>query len=251
MRHRYLLIALAVFAFALMLLARLPVSWLRPLLPSGITCDVPSGSIWNGRCGTLTFAANGAPLTLGAVNWQLAPGALLRLKLAGTLNAEGPALVGQARFSVGPGGDALIENAAFDAPLDRRLLAMVPSNWTGRLRVRLARIELRSQALAAVNGTIEAHDVVAQGPRPDTFGSYALEFPPNAMAPGSFRGLLRDLQGPVEVTGTLDVRANLDWELNANVRARPSATPQLARLLEFLGPPDAQGHRTFSAAGDF
>lgn len=251
MRNRFLLIALAVIAFALMLLVRLPLSWVRPLLPAGVTCDVPSGSIWNGRCGTLTVTTSGAPLTLGAVNWRLRPGALLRLKLAGTLQAEGPVLTGRSGFSMGPGGNALLEDAELDAPLDRRLLAMVPPNWTGRVRARLPRVELRNHQLAAVTGTIEAHDVVAQGPRPDSFGSYALTFPASPAAPGSFRGQLRDLDGPVEVAGTLDVRANLDWELNANVRARPSATPQLARLLEFLGPPDAQGRRTFSAAGDF
>jgi general secretion pathway protein N len=245
------MIVVAAFAFLAILLLRLPLSWVRSLLPQQVVCEGPGGSVWQGRCAALTLNIGGSPLPVGPVNWKLRPSALLRAKLAGDVQVTGPQLRGRASFVVGSGGNAQIRELDAAAPLDRRLMTMVPPNWTGRLVVRAPVVDLVDGKLAAVSGTIEAHEVVAQGPRPDEFGSYALEFPPNGAAGGPFRGTLRDLDGPVELDGTLEVRSNLDWQLDANVKARVTATPQLSRLLEYLGPPDAQGRRPFSAAGDF
>jgi general secretion pathway protein N len=251
MRFRTLLIVLASVSFVIVMIARLPVSWVSSLLPAQARCDAPSGSVWRGRCGNLTLRINGPDLPVGAVAWNLEVLSLLRGHVAGTATAEGPMIIGRARFDAAAGGDLDVSGADIAAPLDRRLFGMIPPNWTGRLNARLPRLTLRDGKLATLTGTLEARDVVAQGPMPDQFGSYSLEFPSTPAGAASFPGRLRDLEGPIEVDGTFDVRANLEWELNAQVRARPSATPQLANLLQFLGPPDAQGRRTFSAAGDF
>ncbi|MET0291237.1 MAG: type II secretion system protein N [Steroidobacteraceae bacterium] len=251
MRSRTLLIGLAVISFVLVLIARLPLSWVTGLMAPQARCESPSGSIWQGRCGALTLRIGGPDLPVGAVSWRLDRVALLRAHVAGEANAEGPMLLGHARFDASAGGDIDVRDLDLVAPLDRRLLGMVPPNWTGRVKATVPRVTLRDGKLVTLAGTLEAHDVVAQGPAPDQFGSYALEFPATADGAQAFPGKLRDLDGPVEVSGTFEVRPNQEWELNALVRARPNATPQLAKLLEYLGPPDAQGRRTFSAAGDF
>jgi hypothetical protein len=242
--------AVAAVAFLLVLLLRLPLSWATPLLPASVTCDLPSGSVWQGRCGQFTFSAAGAPLPIGPVSWTLRPGALLRARLAGTAQVDGPQLRGQASFEAGTGGTLRVHELRASAPLDRRLLGMVPANWTGQLSLHFPRVELEGGLLTALEGTLEARDVVAQGPRPDAFGSHAVEFS-GVPQPDVFRGTLRDMAGPVELGGTLDLRPNLDFELNALIKARPSATAQLQKLIEYLGPPDAQGRRMLSVAGDF
>jgi hypothetical protein len=250
MRVRIWMIVCAALAFLVVLLARLPASWITPLLPAGITCGAPGGSVWQGRCGQFSVAAKDAVLPVGPVHWTLRPGALLRARLAGTAQVSGPQLRGQASFEAGLGGRLQLRDLQATAPLDRRLLNMVPANWTGQLDLRFPHVALDGDRITALQGVLAARDIVAQGPRPDAFGSYSVEFAPSADA-GVFRGTLRDLDGPVELGGTLDVRSDREFELNALIKARPSATAQLAGLLEYLGPADAQGRRAFSMAGDF
>jgi len=251
MRGRLWLIGIAALAFVLVLLLRLPLSWVRAALPANVTCAKPSGSIWQGRCDEFGVVTATGALALGPLSWDLQPAALLRARIAGTVRIDGPQLHGTSRFVAGLARNLRVEDLDAVVPLDRRFLGMVPANWTGRLLLKFPRAELRKGQLTLLQGRLEAHDIVAQGPRPDAFGSYALEFPA-ATAPGSaFAGQLRDLAGPIELAGALNVQPNLDWELDALVKARPSATVQLSKLLEYLGPPDAQGRRRFSAAGDF
>lgn len=250
MRLRPWMVLAALLAFVAMLLLRLPLKWATPFLPSRVQCQQPSGSVWQGRCGSLTFNGPAGALPLGPVSWQLRTGALLRAHLAGTAQIEGPQLHGRAQFDAGAGGDLAIVGLDVAAPLDRRLLSMVPANWTGRLTLRFPSIVVHDSRLVTAQGSIEAQDIVAQGPRPDEFGSYSLTFagPPQGAL---HRGTLRDLGGPVEVTGTLDVKDDLSWVLDALVRPRADATPGLQRLLQYLGPADAQGRRRFGAEGAF
>ena len=57
--------------------------------------------------------------------------------------------------------------------------------------------------------------------------------------------------GPLAVTGTLTIRSGHDYELEGLAAARPEATPELAKAVEFLGPADPQGRRAYSLAGTF
>jgi len=250
MRPRLWVIIVAVLAFAGVLALRFPLRWATSFLPPEVSCGDPTGSIWQGRCGVLAIKTGANPLPLGPVRWDLQTAALLRLHLSGIVRLEGPQLHGTAQVDAGLGHDLAVSNLDATAPLDRRLFSMVPANWTGRLQLRFARVTIHGGRLTDLNGSVEAQEVVAQGPRPDEFGSYALAFTSPPVG-GTHHGVLRDLGGPLEISGTLDVKERLDWELDALVKARPAATEQMARLIEYLGPPDGQGRRRFSAAGDF
>jgi hypothetical protein len=250
MRLRIGHILLAVLAFAVALLWRLPLRWALPFVPANIHCSAPAGSLWKGRCGDLSLAAPGGALPVGPVSWQLAPAALLKGRLAGHAQVAGPLLQGRARFSAGLGRTLELQDLDATLPLDRRLLPMVPANWTGRVNVRVPQLKIVAGRLESVAGDIEARDIVAQGSRPDDFGSYALHVP--AAAPGQVhRGELRDLGGPLELAGAVVMQPDLSWQVDAQLSARPAASADLRRLIEFLGPPDAQGRRPFSVAGDF
>jgi len=250
MRLRPWMILVALLAFVAVLLLRFPLRWALPLLPSQVQCAQPSGSVWQGRCGALTVTGPAGAVPLGSVSWDLRIASALRAHAAGLARFEGPQVLGSAQFDAAPGGDLALDAVDVTAPLDHRLLSMVPANWTGRLVLRLPQLSIRDGRLLRAQGSIEAHDVVAQGPRPDEFGSYALTFDGQPQG-GVHRGMLRDLGGPVELSGTLDVKEDLAFMLDALVKPRATATPELQRLLEYLGPPDAQGRRRFGAEGTF
>jgi hypothetical protein len=250
MRLRPWMILVALLAFVAVLLLRFPLRWALGVLPAQVQCAEPAGSVWQGRCGALTYTGPAGAVPLGSVSWDLRKSALLRAHFAGVARFEGPQLRGSAGFDAAPGGDLALAAVDATAPLDRRLLSMVPANWTGRLVLRLPALTIRDNRLLLAQGSIEAHDIVAQGPRPDEFGSYALTFD-GAPQGGVHRGMLRDLAGPIELTGTLDVKDDFSWMLDALAKPRATAPPQLQRLLEYLGPPDAQGRRRFGAEGTF
>jgi general secretion pathway protein N len=241
-------VALALLAFLVVLIARLPVRWVVGLLPAQVSCGDPAGSLWRGQCGRFAVTGAAGPMELGRLDWTLRPAALLRASLAGEAILDGPRHRARALFEATPGGDLELRETTAQLPLDARLLRMLPANWTGRLELDVDEVVLRSRRLASARGTARALDVIAQGPQPDNFGSHELKIAP--VTDGTHRGQLRDLGGPLEVEGTLVLRPDLSWQVDALLRARPGASDRLARLLEYLGPPDAQGRRTFSAAGD-
>lgn len=249
MRSRSGWIVLAVLAFAAVLAWRLPVSWVLPLLPPDVSCGQASGSVWQGRCGQLTLGRGTTAVAIGAADWRLAPAALLRARAEASVQFEGPQVVGHAQVSAAAGGSLQLSDVDATLPLDRRLFGMLPPNWTGRVTLRLPLVRYAGRRLEAFNGDIEARDIVAQGPRPDDFGSYALHVP-EAPAGQPHRGELRDLGGPLELQGTLVMQPDLHWQLDALVKARPRASEGLTRIIEYLGPPDANGRRSFSAAGE-
>ncbi|MGH8286318.1 MAG: type II secretion system protein N, partial [Steroidobacteraceae bacterium] len=58
-------------------------------------------------------------------------------------------------------------------------------------------------------------------------------------------------RGPLNVTGSLRLTREPGFVLDGLVAARPDASPELARQLQYLGAPDAGGRRPFSIAGTF
>ena len=90
-------------------------------------------------------------------------------------------------------------------------------------------------------------------PRP--FGSYELRIAPDGQRRGAadtpIRGELRDLGGPLAVSGALTIRNGRDYVLSGQVAPRPAASADLVKLVEYLGAPDAQGRRAFTLEGSF
>lgn len=249
--RRWGLILLALVAFIAVLAARFPLGWAVGFLPPVVRCEAPTGTVWQGRCGAFSVnVASTGPVPIGAVAWDLDGAALLRAKLAGQLRVDGAQVRGATAFEATSGGRLVLENLNAELPLDRQLIGVVPANWTGRVTVANARVALDGRRLLGLSGEAQVRDIVAQGPRPDPFGSYRLRFPagPDGAA---HRGELQDIGGPLELTGTLVLQPDLVFELDTWVKPRADATPGLVRLVEFLGATDAQGRRNFSASGNF
>ena len=64
-------------------------------------------------------------------------------------------------------------------------------------------------------------------------------------------GKVKDLEGPMQVDGTLSLGADRSYVIEGLVAARPDASKAVTDTLRFLGNPDAQGRRPFSLAGTY
>jgi hypothetical protein len=240
-RRIALLIALM---FAVTLLVRFPARWVATMLPNGIECHEATGTIWNGECAQLRAAGTG----LSRVGWRLLPAQLLRGTLAADIRSNDPRANGSLQLRVGSGGRLELRNVNARLQLAGGLIPALRDQWRGQVELALSRVELRALQPRALAGTARVMDLRQSSP-PLELGSYELAFAEGAADNTDIVGALRDLQGPVGVAGSLRLRTTGEYEVDGTVVARPTASAELQRLIEFLGPVDAQGARPFSLAG--
>ena len=240
------LVALAAALFALTVLVRAPASWLISVLPNSIDCQLPGGSMWRGGCAQLRIAG----AVLNDMRWQLHPWALLGGPLELAVQSADVRAPGTATLAFGLTGHLNVRELRADLQIDSGFLPLFPTGWSGRVQLALASMEFNAGRLAAIHGTVTARSLAQIRPAMP-FGSYELHFGDTARADGAVAGELRDLGGPLAVTGTLIVRNGSDYELSGLAAARADASPELAQAVQFLGPSDPQGRRQYSLAGSF
>ena len=244
------LLVLALLAFLLAFVARLPARWLPKLLPPGVVCIEPAGTFWNGACANLEAGG----LRAGAARWSLRPARLLTGRLAAQVRFAQPLATLEGEFAPVPGGT--LEARALRGTLAHApggLLPGVPGDLEGRVGLALDELVVRDRVVRAIAGRIEVQDLRQRtGEGPLELGSYELLFeggPPQAS--GNLPGRLRDTGGPLEVAGTLTLTPAPGYLLDGSVATRPSASPILVRQIAFLGSPDANGRRSFSQEATF
>jgi general secretion pathway protein N len=244
------LIVVGVLVFAGIVVARLPASWVLPGPKSGLTCAEADGTIWNGLCTGLTVQQQ----PVGDLSWEVHPMRLLFGKINADVVVTRP--TGSVRGNVESGFDEKItaHDVVVDLPLDAELTAALPPSFRGlrgTVHAQIAHLRVEGQAVRVIEGLIEAHDLTdGQGATAQSWGSYSVTFPPPTA--GDPLGQLKDLgSGPLAVQGTLKLTPEPGFDLEGLVAARPSAPSELAKEIQYLGSPDAQGRRPFSLAATF
>jgi general secretion pathway protein N len=114
-----------------------------------------------------------------------------------------------------------------------------------QLAIDSARIE--DGHLVALLGKIDLQSVHIENP-PADLGSFELQFARSNQG-AAMVGQLRDLSGPLAVSGLLQLSPSGVYDLEGSVAPRPSASADLTQTLQLLGAPDAQGRRPFSLTG--
>ncbi|HXZ59672.1 MAG TPA: type II secretion system protein N [Steroidobacteraceae bacterium] len=236
---RFVLLAAA--AFAVMLLARLPASWVVPRT-GALACASADGSVWRGACSGLTVAR--APF--GDLAWDLAPLRLLTGSLAAHVVLTHGPVTGSADVALRLGGRVELRNLVADLPLDPRQLPRLPPQLRGSVHTDLALARIEHGALTELKGRLEAHDLTQRTGHVTRLGSYAVTFPGGGPEPV---GTVVDLGGPLAVQGTLRLTKQPGYVLEGTVAPRADAAPELVGDLQYLGSPDALGRRPFNIAG--
>ena len=93
-------------------------------------------------------------------------------------------------------------------------------------------------------------DVTGPANEPTNLGAYRVTFPATESTATSLVGDLQDLHGAsIAVSGKLILNPDRSYQLNTNVAARANTPDSITKGMQFLGEPDAQGRRPFSASG--
>jgi general secretion pathway protein N len=239
-------IVLVIVAFAAMVLARLPASWLLPKSSANFSCASVEGSIWNGYCSGLTVRGT----ALGDLTWQLRPARLLVGRLAAHVDLEHPpATSARGDVEVSLNGTVLARNLTASLPLDPTIIPALPPTLTGTMHVDLALAKVTRQGVvSALEGSLDVNNLVDRSGYVTPLGSFAVTFPGGVPQP---TGSIQDTGGPLAVTGTLVLTPQPGYDLSAYVTPRANATQPLVNAIQFLGSPDAQGRRQFSMSGTY
>jgi hypothetical protein len=247
-RRGILITVLAVVAFAAIVVARLPASWVVPAPPSAFSCAAVDGSIWNGTCTGLVV--QGSPL--GDLVWDVHALRLLTGKLSVNIVLTRPTGSVRGDFDIGLDKSVTARNLQADLPLDQDVMSLLPLNLRsihGNARADITSAHVVKNIVTQIQGRIELHDLEDRDRDVLPLGSYSLTFPGGS---GDPTGQLQDLGGPLSVQGT--VRLTQDkpgFDVQGYVTPRPDAAPGLMNQLQYLGSPDAQGRRQFGSTVTF
>lgn len=236
---------LAILAFAIILLVRLPASWVKGFLPPGVTCTEIAGSAWDGSCAGLAY--NGA--ALGNLNWELHPLALFRGKVAAFVDLTRGENFIRGNIEVGSGNRYVAHDLQAQLPLDPPLLPQLDAGFAGNLSVNLANLQVEKNLITAIEGEVQATSLYSKQDRL-ALGGYAASFP-KAPAGSEPVAQVSSLDGPVDFEGTLKLTREPGWMIDGKVRTKPETPPALTQQLAYLGAPDAQGFRPLSLEGTF
>ncbi len=246
MKRQLWVILAALLAFAAIILARLPASWVVPASgKSSIGCSGVDGTLWSGSCSGLFVQRK----PVGDLTWELRPLRLFAGRLAAHVTLVSPLAHGSADAEVGMHDYLLAQNVDADVPLDPALMPGLPPKLRGQSHLALTRVVLVKGALQELQGRIEVHDLMDLDGRATRLGSYAVTFAPTEGDPS---GVIQDLDGPLSVTGTLLlIGKGSGFKVEGTVAPKPGAPAELTDNLRYLGSPDAAGRRQFSLEGTF
>lgn len=241
------LIAAALAGFLIALAVFLPAQLAARWLPSSVTVGTLTGSLWNGS--TDYLAVEGRPL--GAFRWEVHPSQLFLGRLVFDAELSAADANARGRVTAGTGGRVSIEDLELHWPLATLPFSGVPPRWNGELQANLRKLAIENSNIHEALGTVDVRNLQSLPPDSSAIGSYRLSFDAGSKQNGKLIGRLQDLEGPMQVSGTLALGPNRDYLLEGLVAPRAGAAEAIVKSLRFLGAPDAQGRRPFSSDGTY
>jgi general secretion pathway protein N len=241
------LIALGVGSYLLFALWTLPATIvLSRLAASGVHADGVTGTVWNGSAEVLQIGQT----SVGKLQWQLRPLPLFAGRASADVTLVRSDGSARGRITVRRGAiDFEKLNAAL--PISSLPMTMVPGGWIGEVNLKLDSLSLENGWPTRATGTVQVIDVTGPPNRPINMGSFQVTLPAPGAKPeaGALAGAITDLGGPLQVNGTLQLKPDRTYVVEGSVATRPEAPADVAKGLQYLGAPDANGQRPFSIAG--
>ena len=245
MKRVWPLVALAVVAYLVFAIVTLPANVILDRLRPGVDAAGVEGTAWNGSAQIIRVGG----MNLGALTWKVHVLPLFALRAQADVKITRADGFAQGVVSAS-GRRVRLANFAATLPLAALPPQAIPGGWTGSLNARFAEFTLVEGWPTSATGNVDIADLTGPARRPAHLGSYSVKFPAPSSAPDTLTGSLNDTGGPIQIVGTIQLKAaDRSYLVEGQVATKPDAPPDLSRTLEYLGPPDAQGRRPFSLSG--
>jgi hypothetical protein len=247
--NRWWPLALGVGAYLAFLIVSFPAAtafgW---FVPKEVQLAGVEGTLWSGRAAAVSIQR----FTLQDLRWRTSPWPLFIGRVAANVEARLPDGFVNARVTASRSRVHLSDTrVALSLPT---LQAMFPLGGTrGQATANLSTVELAAGWPTAVVGELRLAKLEVppfqRGAQPIALGDYLVRFEPPASGQG-IAASFNDTGGPLEVTGTLALQPSRAYVLDAFVKPRSDASPDLVQGLSFMSQePDSSGRRRFMLNG--
>jgi hypothetical protein len=244
-------LALGVGAYLAFVIASFPAGTAyRWFAPDTLALVGVQGTLWSGRAA----AASVAGLTLQDLRWRMRPWALFVGRVSADLEARLPDGFVNARVSASPARVRLTDVRASTSIAALRGVLPV-SGVRGQASASFSELLLAGGWPTSADGELrlaqlEATPFGMSNARLLPLGDYLVRFQPSAAPEGGIAAIFNDTSGPLEVSGTLALDARRAYTLDALVKPRAGANPDLVQGLAFMSAePDAEGRRRLMLTG--
>jgi general secretion pathway protein N len=248
MKKLWTLAGLGILAYLIFALFTLPAaSVLARFESAGLRTAGVEGSLWKGTAQVVQF--QGA--NLGMASWNVQVLRLFTGRLSADVQLSRDDRFAQLQVSLRPSGRVELSKVTASMPLSALPANLMGGGWAGSLNLTFSELQLQDGWPISGTGVAEVVNLVGPVNRPAPLGGYQVEFPaPNAPpVADALIGSLSDTGGPLEVTGTVQLKRDRSYLIKGLVATRPDAPRDISNTLQFLGAPDAKGRREFSLEG--
>jgi general secretion pathway protein N len=246
MKKIWPLLVLGIVSYLVFAVWTLPASVLTRWLPPAVHLDGVHGTAWRGTAAVVEVDS----AMLGEARWTLHPLALFLAQLKADVNLKRTDGFAQGLVTASA-KQIKLTDVAGSLPLSALPPQIVPGGWMGTMNLRLSSVQIAQGWPTSLNGTVEILQLTGPARSPTNIGSYKVTFPaPNAPSDASaLVGAITDVGGPIQISGTLQLKPDRTYLIDGSIAARPDAPRDVQSALQFLGAPDAQGRRPFSLSG--
>jgi general secretion pathway protein N len=238
---RYVLTGILVFIGVLVVTfpARVAFNWFAPpdIHLSGIT-----GSVWNGAA--VEGLAAGAYIQ--DIQWRLKPASVFSGQMAFSTSSKPASGTLTADVAVSLNGTLTLSDVAGRVPLDLIHPALAQNRISGDVSLNFETVSMRNGLLDEINGIV----TVANFFVPELSSAPVGDFTATVLKSESgITATIDDLSGVFDVSATLTLSPENNYQVLGEVAARPDAPPFINQQLQLLGSPDSRGFRPFRFEG--
>ncbi|MFB3064841.1 MAG: type II secretion system protein N [Gammaproteobacteria bacterium] len=221
------LLGVAVAAFVFFLAVNIPAQVIQPFLV-GTPADMSrlSGTLWNGAAQNFSVDQ----LRFGAARWRWKPGGLLAGRMEFDFQAGVPGQQLSGRFGLSLNGRIHASNANLELSLTR--LGAMPFGTQARITVAIESLAMAGDWPEHASGTIRLHDTSMNVPDKLALGDFEGHF--RIENGGNLLADFFDLDGALEIDGTLDLDAKGNYQVTGLIRPRGRISRRLGNILNFM-----------------
>ena len=238
---RYIFAGVFVFMGILLVTfpARVAVNWFAP---ADVHLSGISGSVWNGTA----IEAMAAGAYIQDISWHLKPASVFAGQLAFQTSSKPASGRLNADVAVSLNGSLTLSNVSGNIPLDLVHPALQQNGISGDVSLNFDEIVIRNGLPVIVTGNVSVSNFFAPDLSAAQLGDYKADF---QVTDGNITATIDDLSGVLDVSGTITLSPQRNYQVIGEVAARPDAPSSIKQQLQYLGSPDERGFRSFRFEG--
>ncbi|MCZ6716832.1 MAG: type II secretion system protein N [Gammaproteobacteria bacterium] len=221
------LLGVAVASFVFFLALNIPAQVVSPFLDGtpAIMTGV-SGTLWNGAAQNFSVDQ----LQFGRARWRWKPGGLLAGRMEFDFHAGDPGQQLSGRFGLSVNGRIHARNANLELLLTQ--LGAMPFGTQASIFVGIESLSMAGDWPEHASGTIHLNDTSMNVPDKLTLGDFEGHF--KIVNGGNLLADFFDLDGALEIDGTLDLDPSGNYEVTGLIRPRGRMSQRLQNILNFM-----------------